>query len=131
MGWAVIRATEMERNRNPTAGLASYLAGMEIIISSRHTDVSPAVERTVHDKIGRLQRFDHEVRRARVHFNHEATARLADRETCEVLLEANGERFVSRVAGPDQFTAIDLAVAKLEHQLSRSRLRRTGRSRAV
>jgi ribosomal subunit interface protein len=104
---------------------------MEIIISSRHAHVAAAVESAVHDKIGRLERFDHDVRRARVHFTHEATARAADRESCEVILEANGERFVSRVAGPDQFAAVDQAVAKLEHQLSRNRARRLGRSRAV
>ena len=103
---------------------------MQIIVSHRHTEVPAALDAAVRDKVGRLERFDHEVRLARVHFTHEATARAADREQCELLLEANGERFLSKVSGPDGFAALDAAVAKVEQQLSRNRTRRLGRSRS-
>lgn len=102
---------------------------MQIIVSSRHTEVPPALNECVHDKIGRLERYDHEVRVARVHFTSEATARAADREQCEVILEANGDKFVCKVAARDGFAAVDLAVGKLEQQLSRNRTRRLGRTR--
>jgi ribosomal subunit interface protein len=102
---------------------------MRIIVSSRHTTVSPELDAAVHDKVGRLARFDHDVRIARVHFNGEGRARADEREECEVILEANGERFQCRVAGPDGFAAVDQAVHKLEQQLSRSRSRRIGRAR--
>lgn len=104
---------------------------MQIIVSHRHTDVPAALDAAVRDKVRRLERFDHHVRLARVHFTHEATARLADREQCEVLLEANGESFQCRVAGPDGFAALDAAVAKVEQQLARSRARKMGRSRSA
>ena len=104
---------------------------MQIIVSHRHTEVPEALDAAVQEKVGRLERFDHEVRLARVHFTHEATARAAERELCDVLLEANGEKFQCRVAGPDGFAALDAAVAKLEQQLARNRTRRMGRSRSA
>jgi len=104
---------------------------MQIIISSRHTDVTPALADVVHDKVGRLERFDHDVTTARVHFTHEATSSAAEREHCEVLLEGNGETFVAKVAAPDPFATIDLVVAKLNAQLARHRTRRLGRFRTV
>jgi ribosomal subunit interface protein len=102
---------------------------MQIIISSRHMELSDALEAAVHDKVGRLERFDHDVSLARVHFTHEPTARAADREHCEVLLEGKGEQFVSRTSGPDGFAAVDLAAAKLEQQLTRQQDRRAERRR--
>ena len=106
-------------------------ATVQIIVSHRHTEVPAALVDAVQAKVGRLERFDHDVRLAEVHFTHEATARAADREQCEVLLVANGERFQCKVCGPDGFAALDGAVAKLEQQLSRSRTRRLGRVRSA
>ena len=102
---------------------------MQIIISSRHTQVPPALSEVVHEKVGRLERYDHEVTTARVHFSAEATASVADRERCEVLLDAGGEKFVAKVAATDGYAAVDLVVAKLCQQLARHRTRRIGRFR--
>lgn len=102
---------------------------MQIIISSRHTDVTPALTSIVNDKIGRLERYDNDVTTARVHFHHESTASLGDREQCEVLLEGNGETFVAKVAAADPFAAVDLVVSKLNQQIARHRTRRIGRFR--
>ena len=91
---------------------------MQIIISSRHTEISDALDAAVRNKVGRLERFDHDVRIARVHFTHAATASAADREQCEIVLEGNGERVVTRVSGPDGFASLDGALEKIEHQLA-------------
>ncbi len=91
---------------------------MQIAISSRKTVVTPRLEEVIRDKIGRLERFVDGMDSAKVHFSEEKNPRLADRkEVCEVEMHGHGHHVRCKVAAPDPFTAIDLAVEKLEHQL--------------
>jgi putative sigma-54 modulation protein len=91
---------------------------MQIAISSRKTVVTPRLEEVIRDKIGRLDRFVEGMDRAVVHFSEEKNPRLSDRkEVCEVEMHGHGHHVRCKVAAPDPFTAIDLAVEKLEHQL--------------
>ena len=96
---------------------------MEITISSRRGELSEALLATTRRKIGRLSRFDDGLAVARVHFSEEKNPRIVDREVCEVLLEGRGQHVRCKVAAPDGFSAVDLAVEKLEHQLSRLKTR--------
>lgn len=80
-------------------------------------DVSEALRQAVAEKIGRLSRFVEGMDRAEVHFSEERNPRIADKEVCEVVLEGHGHHVRCKVAAADSFTAIDKAVAKLEHQL--------------
>ena len=91
---------------------------MQIAISSRKTVVTPRLEEVIRDKIGRLDRFVEGMDSAKVHFSEEKNPRLSDRkEVCEVEMHGHGHHVRCKVAAPDPFTAIDLAVEKLEHQL--------------
>ena len=90
---------------------------LEITVSARHTDISPALRAAAEEKIGRLSRFLDGMHRAEVHFFEEHNPRIAAKEVCEVSLEGRGHRVRCKVAAADGFAAIDLAVAKLEHQL--------------
>ena len=101
---------------------------MDITVSSRHADVSPALRQAVAEKIGRLDRFLEGMDRADVHFSEERNPRISDREVCEVTLEGHGHHVRAKVAAPDQFAAVDLAVGKLEHQLSRLKTKLVRRS---
>jgi putative sigma-54 modulation protein len=108
---------------------------VEITVSARHTDISPALRAAAEEKIGRLARFVDGMERAEVHFFEERNPRIADKEVCEVTLEGQGHHVRCKVAAPDGFVAIDRAVEKLEHQLHKLKtklLRRThGRRVAV
>src|SRR4051794_5588551 len=101
---------------------------MRVSVSSRHTELSDALRSAATDKIGRLDRFLEGMDRAEVHFAEERTKRVTDREICEVTLEGHGHHIRCKVSAPDGFAAVDLAVEKLETQLSRlkTRLRRKG-----
>jgi ribosome hibernation promoting factor len=101
---------------------------VDITVSSRHADVSPALRQAVAEKIGRLDRFLEGMDRADVHFSEERNPRISDREVCEVTLEGHGHHVRAKVAAPDQFAAVDLAVGKLEHQLSRLKTKLVRRS---
>ena len=90
---------------------------MEITVSARHTDISPALRAAAEEKIGRLSRFLDGMDRAEVHFSEEHNPRITAKEVCEVSLEGRGHHVRCRVAAADGFAAIDLAVEKLEHQL--------------
>jgi putative sigma-54 modulation protein len=101
---------------------------VDITVSSRHADVSTALRQAVTEKIGRLDRFLDGMEHADVHFSEERNPRISAREVCEVTLEGHGHHVRAKVAAPDQFAAVDLAVAKLEHQLSRLKTKLVRRS---
>lgn len=90
---------------------------LEITVSARHTDISPALRAAAEEKIGRLDRFLGGVERAEVHFFEERNPRIAAKEVCEVSLEGQGHHVRCRASAADAFAAVDLAVEKLEHQL--------------
>ena len=94
---------------------------MEITVSARHTEVSPALRAAVEEKIGRLSRFLEGMDRADVHFTEERNPRIADREVCEVRLDGSGHHVRCRASAPDGFVAVDRAVDKLEQQLHKAK----------
>ena len=90
---------------------------MEVSVSGRHTTVSEKLRNQAIDKIGRLDRYLSGMDRAEIHFWEEKNARTDSREYCEVTMEGHGHHIRCKVSAPDGFTAIDLAVDKLERQL--------------
>jgi ribosomal subunit interface protein len=96
---------------------------LEITVSARHTDISPALRAAAEDKIGRLSRLFGGIDRAEVHFTEERNPRIAAKEVCEVSIEGKGCHVRCKAAAADGFAAVDLAVEKLEHQLHRLKTR--------
>jgi putative sigma-54 modulation protein len=90
---------------------------MEVSVSGRHTTISEKLRAQAEEKIGRLDRYLGGMDRAEVHFWEEKNASVDSREYCEVTLEGHGHHVRCKVHAPDGFTAIDLAVDKLERQL--------------
>jgi putative sigma-54 modulation protein len=96
---------------------------VDITISSRGPEPSAALVAATRRKIGRLSRFGDGFDVAEVHFAEEKNPRITDREICEVRLEGHGHQVRCKVAAPDSFAALDLAVAKLEHQVAKLKSR--------
>jgi ribosomal subunit interface protein len=101
---------------------------VDITVSARHMDISPALRAAAEDKIGRLSRFQEEIRRAEVHFDEERNPRIPDKEICEVSMDGGGHHLRCKVAAADPFAAIDLAVAKLEQQLHKVKTKKVLRT---
>lgn len=101
---------------------------MQVTVSSRHADVSDALRAAATEKIGRLERFLDGITHAEVHFDQHRNPRIADREICEVTLEGQGHVVRCKVAAADSFAAVDVAVDKLEHQLSRLKSKLRGKT---
>ncbi len=94
---------------------------MDVSISARHVNVTPRLEEVIHEKIGQLDRFLDGLDSADVHFDEARNPRIADKETCEVVVEGHGHHLRCKVSAPDPFTAVDLATAKLERQIRKLR----------
>jgi ribosomal subunit interface protein len=100
---------------------------LEITVSARHTDISPALRAAAEEKFGRLSCFLGEMVRADVHVSEERNPRIAAKEVCEVTLEGRGLHVRCKAAAADGFGAVDLAVEKLEHQLHKAKTKRLPR----
>ena len=94
---------------------------MDVSISARHVNITPRLEEVVQEKIGSLDRFLDGLDSADVHFDEARNPRIADKETCEVVVEGHGHHLRCKVSAPDPFTAVDLATAKLERQIRKLR----------
>ena len=94
---------------------------MEITVSARNTEISPALREAVEEKIGRLGRKAYRLDRADVHFFEERNPRITEREVCEVTLDGHGHHIRCRVSGPDTFVVVDRAAAKLEQQIEKAK----------
>jgi ribosomal subunit interface protein len=92
---------------------------VDITVSARHMDISPALRAAADEKFGRLSRFGEVIQRAEVHFCEEKNPRIAEREICEVMLVGGGHVLRCKVTAADAFTAIDLAISKLLPQLQK------------
>ncbi len=103
---------------------------MEVTVSGRHTTVSESLRQQAVEKIGRLDRYLGGMDRAEVHFWEEKNPRKDKTEFCEVTLEGHGHHVRTKVSAPDGFTAIDLAVDKLERQLRKLKTKVQKRNRS-
>jgi putative sigma-54 modulation protein len=98
---------------------------LDVTVSSRHVELTAALRSATEERIGRLSRFLEGMDRAEVHFTEEVSRRKDDRQMCEVTLEGHGHHVRCKVSAPDAFTAVDRAVDKLEHQLTKLKSRKS------
>ncbi len=96
---------------------------MDVSISARHVTITPRLEDVIRDKIGGLDRFLDGLTSAEVHLQQARNPRIADKQSCEVVLVGHGHHVRCKVQAPDPYTAIDLATAKLERQIRKLRTR--------
>jgi ribosomal subunit interface protein len=102
---------------------------VDVTVSARHIEVSPALRAAVEEKLERLSRLGSGLDRAEVHFVEERNPRIAAKELCEVTLEGRGRRLRARAVAADPFAAVDLVVGKLVPQLHTLKTRLVARAR--
>jgi putative sigma-54 modulation protein len=103
---------------------------VDVSVSSRNIELTDALRSVAEAKIGRLDRFLDGMDRAEVHFFEEKNPRIADKDVCEVTMEGHGHHVRAKVAAADPFAAVDAAVEKLEHQLTKLKTRLVSRNHA-
>ena len=92
---------------------------MNVTVTFRHVDPTPALRQHAEDKLRRLKKYLHRPVDA-----HVILSVTKERHTAEVTLNADHESMFAKEVTHDLYSAIDLAVIKLEHQAQRVKERR-------
>ena len=92
---------------------------MNVTVTFRHVDPTPALRQHAEEKLGRLKKHLHRPVDA-----HVILSVTKERHTAEITLNADHESMFAKEVTHDLYSAIDLAVGKLEHQTQRLKERR-------
>ena len=98
---------------------------MDIVVKSRHCEVSDRFRDHVSHKLSRLQKYDHRVIRVDVEVTAERNPRLASRAwKVELTVHSRGPVIRAEAAADDKMSALDGAWDKLEARLRKAADRR-------
>lgn len=91
---------------------------MDIIVKGRRTDVNDRFRKHVADKLAKIERLDQKMIRVDVEVSQERNPRQADRrERVELTIHSRGPVIRGEAAADDRYSALDLAVSRLESRL--------------
>lgn len=93
---------------------------MQVTVTGRHFDVTPALRAYLDVRLARMHRYLSDIQSAHVMLSSEK-----HRNRAEVVLHANGKEFTGKDDATDMFSAIDRVAQKLDKQLRRHKDRRT------
>ena len=100
---------------------------MDVTISSRGVRVTPHLEEMVMQKVGRLERYLYGLDRAQVHLSEERNPRIADKDVCEIHIEGNGHHLHCKASGPDEITAVERSISKVQRGLRKLKTKEVNR----
>ncbi len=92
---------------------------MEVEISGRKSTVPDELRAQARAKVAKLGRLAPVLEYADVRLVEDRDAPAARRHVCEVTMEGHGHVVRARARAAELQVAVDLAVAKLEHQVER------------
>jgi ribosomal subunit interface protein len=94
---------------------------MDVVVNSRHGEVSERFRDHVHDKLSRLEKHDHKVIRIEVEVDKERNPKLHDRAArVELTAFTKGPVVRAEAAAEDKMTALDLALDKMSAQMRKA-----------
>jgi ribosomal subunit interface protein len=100
---------------------------MDIVFKGRHTDVLERFRKHATGKLAKIEKLDHKAIRVDVEVTTEHNPRQSGRkERVELTITTRGPAIRAEAAAEDRFSALDLALAKLESRLRRACDRRKG-----
>jgi ribosomal subunit interface protein len=100
-------------------------SAVEIVVKSRHMDVSDRFRSHAQEKLARLEKHDHRIIRVEVEVEKERNPRLQDRAVrVELTAFSKGPVVRAEAAAGDKMTALDLALDKMAAQMRRAADRR-------
>ena len=98
---------------------------MDVVVSSRHCEVSERFREHVEDKLVRLEKHDHRIIRVEVLLERERNARQPERQVrVELTAKSKGPILRAEAAAEDKMAALDLALDKMSAQMRRAADRR-------
>jgi ribosomal subunit interface protein len=98
---------------------------MDVVVKSRHCEISDSFREHVEEKIGRLEKHDHRVFRMEVEVDRERNPRQQERcVRVELTAFSKGPVVRAEACADDKRAALDLAVDKMAAQMRRASDRR-------
>ena len=98
---------------------------MDIVVKGRNVEVPEHYRQHVAEKLTRVERYDHKLIRVDVELFHERNPRQsAACQRVELTCKSRGPVIRSEACAKDFYTALDLAITKLDTRLRRSADRR-------
>jgi len=98
---------------------------VEIVVKSRHMDVTDRFRSHVEEKLSRLEKHDHRIIRVDVEVDKERNPRQADRAVrLELTAFSKGPVIRAEAAAEDKMAALDMALDKMATQMRRAADRR-------
>ncbi|HET8560048.1 MAG TPA: ribosome-associated translation inhibitor RaiA [Marmoricola sp.] len=98
---------------------------MDVVVSSRHCEVSERYRQHVEEKLSRLEKHDHRIIRVEVLLAKEKNPRQPERAVrVELTARSKGPIVRAEAAAEDKMAALDLALSKMEAQMRRANDRR-------
>lgn len=98
---------------------------MDIVVNSRHIEVSERFRSHVEEKLARLEKHDHRVIRVEVEVDQERNPRQHDRAVrVELTAFSKGPVIRAEAAAEDKMSALDIALDRMATQMRRAADRR-------
>jgi ribosomal subunit interface protein len=98
---------------------------VDIVVRGRNVEVPDHYRQHVEDKLSRIERYDQKVIRVDVELHHERNPRQASAcQRVEMTCKSRGPVVRSEACSADFYSALDLALDKLENRLRRAHDRR-------
>jgi len=105
--------------------MGTAVVRMEVVVRGRNVEVPEHFRQHVADKLGRVERYDSKIIRTDVELHHERNRRQNDScQHVEITCRTRGPVVRSEACAADFYSALDLAIEKLERRLRQAADRR-------
>jgi putative sigma-54 modulation protein len=101
---------------------------MDVVIRGKNVKVSEPLRSAATEHLAKLDRFANGFARAEVDFSEERNPRIADNQTCEVLVHVKGHLLKAHASASEPFAALAAVCDKVEHQVKRLKDKRVART---
>lgn len=101
---------------------------METVVRGKNLRVPTDLRARAVEKLRRLERLAHDIRRIEVDFSEVRNPRVARNHVCEATVHLTKHFVKAHAAATDPAAALELVVDKVEHQVSRLKGKRVGRA---
>jgi putative sigma-54 modulation protein len=101
---------------------------VDIAVLGRKAVVPDGVREHAVSKVAKLGKLAPVLERAEVRLSEDHDAPGGTKKVCEVTMSGHGHTVRARAGAPDLVVAVDMVIAKLEHQVERLKGKLIGRS---
>ena len=101
---------------------------MDIEVRGKNRPVPSRLKAVAQEKVARIARFTHDAGRVEVDFSEAKNPRVANAQLCEITVHLKRHFVKAHATAPEPEAALDLALDKVEHQVSRIKDKRVSRS---